>query len=48
MSSITSADNRSRRAVMQNSSAFQYLATDTIHESTTNPHQSFEQVNQGA
>ena len=24
---------------MQNSSAFQYLAIDTIHESTTNPRQ---------
>jgi hypothetical protein len=28
---------RPRRAAMQNSSAFQYLAIDTIHESTTNP-----------
>jgi ParB family chromosome partitioning protein len=28
---------------MQNSSAFQYLAVDTIHESTTNPRQTFEQ-----
>jgi hypothetical protein len=28
---------------MQNSSAFQYLAIDTIHESTTNPRQTFEQ-----
>lgn len=27
---------------MQNSSAFQYLAIDTIHESTTNPRQTFE------
>ena len=28
---------------MQDSSAFQYLAIDTIHESTTNPRQMFEQ-----
>jgi hypothetical protein len=28
---------------MQNSSAFQYLAIDTIHESTTNPRQTFDQ-----
>lgn len=28
---------------MQNSSAFQYLAIDQIHESTTNPRQTFEQ-----
>ncbi len=28
---------------MQNSSAFRYLAIDTIHESTTNPRQTFEQ-----
>ena len=28
---------------MQDSSAFQYLAIDTIHESTTNPRQTFEQ-----
>ena len=27
---------------MQNSSAFQYLAIDTIHESTTNPRRIFE------
>ena len=27
---------------MQNSSAFQYLAIDQIHESTTNPRQTFE------
>ena len=27
---------------MQNSSAFQYLAVDQIHESTTNPRQTFE------
>jgi hypothetical protein len=26
---------------MQNSSAFQYLAIDTIHESTTNPRRTF-------
>jgi ParB family transcriptional regulator, chromosome partitioning protein len=29
---------------MQNSSAFQYLAIDTIHESTTNPRRTFDQV----
>ena len=28
---------------MQNSSAFQYIAVDQIHESTTNPRQTFEQ-----
>ena len=28
---------------MQNSSAFQYLAIDTIHESTTNPRRTFDQ-----
>jgi len=28
---------------MQNSSAFQYLAIDTIHESTTNPRRTFEE-----
>jgi ParB-like nuclease domain len=28
---------------MQNSSAFQYLAIDTIHESTTNPRRSFDE-----
>jgi ParB family chromosome partitioning protein len=27
---------------MQNSSAFQYLAIDQIHESTTNPRQTFD------
>ncbi|GAC1651960.1 MAG: hypothetical protein NVS9B15_12380 [Acidobacteriaceae bacterium] len=31
--------NRSRRAAMQDSSAFQILAFDTIHESTTHHHQ---------
>src|ERR1700733_14055282 len=34
---------RPRRAVMQNSSAFQYLAIDTIHESTTNPRRTFDE-----
>lgn len=29
---------------MQNSSAFQYLAIDTIHESATNPRRTFEEV----
>lgn len=29
---------------MQNSSAFQYIAIDQIHESTTNPRQTFEQT----
>jgi ParB family transcriptional regulator, chromosome partitioning protein len=28
---------------MQNSSAFQYLAIDTIHESTTNPRRTFDE-----
>ena len=28
---------------MQNSSAFQYIAIDQIHESTTNPRQTYEQ-----
>jgi ParB family transcriptional regulator, chromosome partitioning protein len=28
---------------MQNSSAFQYLAIDTIHESTTNPRRTYDQ-----
>ncbi len=36
--------NRSRRAIMQNSSAFQYLAVDTIHESTTNPRRTFDEA----
>ena len=31
---------------MQNSSAFQYLAIDTIHESTTNPRRTFETMAQ--
>ena len=29
---------------MQNSSAFQFIAIDQIHESTTNPRQTFEQT----
>ena len=29
---------------MQNSSAFQYLTLDTIHESTTNPRRTFEET----
>jgi len=29
---------------MQDSSAFQYIAIDQIHESTTNPRQTFEQT----
>ena len=29
---------------MQNSSAFQYLAIDTIHESTTNPRRTFDET----
>ena len=28
---------------MQDSSAFQYLAIDTIHESTTNPRRTFDE-----
>jgi ParB family chromosome partitioning protein len=28
---------------MRNSSAFQYLAIDTIHESTTNPRRTFDE-----
>src|ERR1700733_3391254 len=35
---------RPRRALMQNSSAFQYLAIDTIHESTTNPRRTFDEA----
>ena len=29
---------------MQNSSAFQYLAIDTIHESATNPRRTFDET----
>jgi ParB family chromosome partitioning protein len=29
---------------MQNSSAFQFLAIDTIHESTTNPRRTFDEA----
>ena len=29
---------------MQNSSEFQYLAIDTIHESTTNPRRTFDEA----
>jgi hypothetical protein len=29
---------------MQNSSAFQYLAIDTVHESTTNPRRTFDET----
>ena len=29
---------------MQNSSAFQYLAVDRIHESTTNPRRTFDEA----
>ena len=29
---------------MQDSSAFQYLAIDTIHESTTNPRRTFDEI----
>jgi ParB family chromosome partitioning protein len=29
---------------MQNSSAFQYLAVDIIHESTTNPRRTFDEA----
>ena len=36
--------NRSRRAAMQDSSAFQFLAIDTIHESTTNPRRTFDEA----
>ncbi len=36
--------NRSKRAAMQDSSALQYLAIDTIHESTTNPRRTFEEA----
>src|ERR1700730_17698015 len=34
---------RPRRAIMQNSSAFQFLALDTIHESAANPRRTFEE-----
>jgi single stranded DNA-binding protein len=37
-----SLSTRPRRAIMQNSSAFQFLALDTIHESATNPRRTFE------
>ncbi len=41
--STPSAPNpSSRRAQMQNSSEFQYLAIDTIHESATNPRRTFD------
>jgi ParB family chromosome partitioning protein len=36
--------NRSRRAAMQDSSAFQFLAIDQIHESTTNPRKTFDEA----
>jgi hypothetical protein len=36
--------NRSRRTAMQDSSAFQFLAIDTIHESTTNPRRTFDEA----
>src|ERR1700761_6286552 len=36
--------NRSRRAAMQDSSAFQFLGIDTIHESTTNPRRTFDEA----
>jgi ParB family chromosome partitioning protein len=29
---------------MQNSSAFQYLAIDTVHESATNPRRTFDET----
>jgi hypothetical protein len=29
---------------MQNSSAFQFLAIDTVHESTTNPRRTFDEA----
>jgi hypothetical protein len=32
-----------KECIMQNSSAFQYIAIDQIHESTTNPRLTFEQ-----
>src|SRR5271168_3094451 len=35
---------RPRRAIMQDSSAFQFLAIDTIHESTTNPRRTFDET----
>ena len=31
---------------MQDSSAFQFLAIDTIHESTTNPRRTFDEAAQ--
>src|SRR5271154_213627 len=33
-----------RRAIMQDSSAFQFLAIDTIHESATNPRKTFDEA----
>jgi ParB family chromosome partitioning protein len=32
-----------KESIMQNSSAFQYLAVDTIHESSTNPRRTFDE-----
>ena len=29
---------------MQNSSAFQYLAIDTVHESASNPRRTFDEI----
>jgi ParB family chromosome partitioning protein len=42
-STTTVQCNPSRRIAMQDSSLFQYIAIDQIHESTTNPRQTFEQ-----
>jgi ParB family chromosome partitioning protein len=36
--------NPPKEPVIQNSSAFQYLAIDTIHESATNPRRTFDEA----
>ena len=33
-----------RRITVQNSSEFQYIAIDTIHESATNPRRTFDEA----
>jgi hypothetical protein len=43
-SNYPARSNPPKEAIMQNSSAFQYLAIDTIHESTTNPRRSFDET----
>jgi ParB family chromosome partitioning protein len=40
--STTAIPQQPKEGIMQDSSAFQYIAIDQIHESTTNPRQTFE------